>query len=64
MRGVVCRVRFEVVKGKVLVLGEGLGRDDVGSLKDAGVAFLFRVDPVTPNGLVAVKGYRIKALVQ
>ena len=62
--GVIGRVGIEVVEGKVLVLGEGLGRDDVGGFKDAGVAFLFGVDPVAPDGLVAVKGYGIEALVQ
>ena len=64
VRRVVGRVGIEVVEGKILVLGEGLGRNDVGGLKYAGVAFLFGVDPVASNGLVAVKGYGIEALVQ
>jgi hypothetical protein len=64
MRRVVRGTRVKVVEGKVLVLGECLGRDDVGGLKDAGVAFLFGVNPVAPDGFVAVKGYGIEALVQ
>jgi hypothetical protein len=56
VRRVVGGIRFKVIEGKVLVLGEGLGRDDVGGLKDAGVAFLFGVNPVAPDGLVTVKG--------
>jgi hypothetical protein len=64
VRGVVGGTWVEVVEGKVLVLGEGLGRDDVGGLKDAGVAFLFGVNPVSPNGFVAVKCYGIETLVQ
>jgi hypothetical protein len=36
----------------------------MGGLKYAGVAFLFGIDPVAPDGFVAVKGYGIEALVQ
>jgi hypothetical protein len=61
---VVGGTRVKVVEGKVLVLGEGLGRNDVCGLKYAGVAFLFGVDPVASDGFVAVKGYGIEALVQ
>ena len=64
MRRVVGGTRVKVVEGKILVLGECLGRDDVGGLKDAGVAFFFGVNPVASNGLVAVKGYGIEAVVQ
>ena len=63
MRRVVGGARVKLVEGKVLVLGEGLGRDDVGGFKDAGVAFLFGVNPVASDGFVAVKGYGIEALV-
>ena len=64
MGGVVGSIRVKVVEGKILVLGEGLGRDDVGGFKDAGVAFFFGIDPVAAYGVISVKGYRIKPLVQ
>ena len=64
VRRVVCCIGLEVVEGKVLVLGEGLGGDDVGSFKYAGVAFLFGVDPVATHGLVPVKSDCVEALIQ
>lgn len=54
----------KLVEGEVLVLGEGLGGDDVGGFKDAGVAFLLGIDPVASYGFVSIKGYCIEPLIQ
>ena len=64
MRRVVGGRGVKLVKGKVLVLGEGLGGDDVGGFKDAGVAFLFGIDPVAAYGFISVKGHCIEPLVK
>ncbi len=64
VRRVVGGVGVKLIEGKVLVLGEGLRRDDVGGFKDAGVAFLFGIDPVAAYGFISVKGYRIEPLIQ
>ena len=54
----------KLVEGEVLVLGEGLGGDDVGGFKDTGVAFAFGIDPVASNGLISVKSHCVEPLVQ
>jgi hypothetical protein len=64
MGGIICCLWVKLVEGEILVLGEGFGGDNMGSLKDTGMTFRFGIDPVAADLIISVKGHCIQTLVE